>query len=92
MAGGEPAPTQSAPCEPRDAVPVGSRPVKLSRGQAAESVPVYDGAALSPGDRLAGPALVDASDTTIWIPQGMNAGMDAARTLIVEAPRGETGR
>jgi N-methylhydantoinase A len=71
-------------CEAR---PSGARPVSLKRGMAAEPVSVYDEDALKPGESLAGPALVDSPDTTIWIPEGMTARMDARRNLSVEAGR-----
>jgi N-methylhydantoinase A/oxoprolinase/acetone carboxylase beta subunit len=45
---------------------------------------VHDGAALRPGHALAGPALVDGSDTTMWIPGGVSAQVDAHGTLIME--------
>jgi N-methylhydantoinase A len=85
MGGGETDTAPAATPAPRQAAPAGSRPVKLDRGLVAEPVDVFDGARLSPGDRFAGPALVDASDTTIWVPRGMQAAMDANRTLIIEA-------
>ena len=71
--------------EGREAVPVGSRQVSLKRGMGSVAVSVYDEAALIPGDRISGPALVDSSDTTIWVPQGMTARVDAQRNLSVEA-------
>jgi hypothetical protein len=33
---------------------------------------------------LAGPALVDAPDTTIWVPAGMRATLDTLGTLVME--------
>jgi len=71
--------------EPRDAAPIGTRQVSLKRGMGAERVSVFDEAALAPGDRFAGPALVDSSDTTIWVPEGMTARVDSQRNLSVEA-------
>jgi N-methylhydantoinase A len=85
MAGDGTAAPEAGECEPRNATPVGSRAVNLRRGLGAEQVTVYDGAGLEPGDTFAGPALVDASDTTIWVPQAMTARMDAGRTLTIEA-------
>ena len=38
----------------------------------------------SPGQRFPGPALVDSSDTTIWVPRGMTARVDPNRTLVIE--------
>jgi N-methylhydantoinase A len=42
------------------------------------------GRTLRPGHTIAGPAIVDAADTTIWIPPGTTARMDAFRTLDME--------
>ena len=85
MAGDDAAAPQAAECKARMATPAGKRSVNLRRGLGAEEVTVYDGAGLEPGDTFAGPALVDASDTTIWVPQAMTAKMDASRTLTIEA-------
>jgi N-methylhydantoinase A len=77
--------TPAAVMKRRDAQPIGSRPVSLERNLPPTAVAMFDGAALVPGERLAGPALIDASDTTIWIPQGMTARMDEHRNLAIEA-------
>jgi len=77
--------TPEADVEAKQAAPVGTREVTLARGGPPEAVDVFDGPGLAAGDCFAGPALVDASDTTIWIPRGMEARMDSRRTLIVEA-------
>jgi N-methylhydantoinase A len=75
----------------------GRRAVRLERGERGErggtgesggtgttDVAVYDGPQLQPGHTPAGPALVDGTDTTIWIPAGATAQVDAHGTLIVE--------
>jgi N-methylhydantoinase A len=82
-------PTTTQTPAPRRVEAVGTRLVNLHRGAAAEPVAVHHGAALAPGDGFSGPALVDAPDTTIWIPAGMAARMDASRTLRVEAAPSE---
>lgn len=87
MAAEEGAAVPLADAAQRRAEPVGVRPVKLARGLPAEPVTVFDGAGLAPGDEFSGPALVDAPDTTIWVPEGMSARMDAHHTLIIEANR-----
>jgi N-methylhydantoinase A len=46
-------------------------------------VPVFDGAALRPGDRITGPALITRSDTTIWLPEGSKGEMDRFLNLVV---------
>jgi N-methylhydantoinase A len=67
------------------AAPVGSRHVRVERGAGGvRAVPAYDGPALVPGSGLEGPALVDGSDTTIWMPAGSRARVDAYGTLVME--------
>ena len=67
------------------AVPVGTRAVRLERGAGGRhEVAVHDGDALAPGHVVAGPALVDGSDTTVWIPAAAHATVDAFGTLSVE--------
>jgi N-methylhydantoinase A len=66
---------------------IGTRAVRLARGPAGDGVrdvPVLDGGALRPGHVLWGPALVDGSDTTVWIPEGLSAQVDPYGTLILE--------
>jgi len=77
------APDRQEPCGSK-AKPIGTRQVKLERGKDSESVAIYDGARLAPGNCLEGPGLIDASDTTIWVPKGMSARMEADRTLTIE--------
>ena len=67
------------------AVPVGTRKVRLDRGaDGIVEVDVYDGAGLSPGHELKGPALVDSMDTTVWVPEGSSARIDEHGTFIME--------
>jgi N-methylhydantoinase A len=67
------------------AAAVGGRAVRLARGaDGRREVPVLDGGELRPGHALEGPALVDGSDTTMWIPEGVSAQVDAHGTLIME--------
>ncbi len=66
----------------------GTRPVRVQRGPAGvHEVTVYSGADLRPGHRLSGPALVDGSDTTIWIPERTAAHVDGHGTLVMEVTR-----
>ena len=65
----------------------GSRPVRLDRAGPEAAVATFDAAALRPGQHLAGPALIDGPDTTIWLPAGMNARVEADRTVIIEVDR-----
>jgi N-methylhydantoinase A len=63
----------------------GHRSVRLERGvDGRHDIPVHDGAALRPGHMLSGPALIDASDTTIWLPAGMTGMVNAQGTLVME--------
>jgi N-methylhydantoinase A len=59
----------------------GHRPVHVAQREKPRSVPVIRSADLRPGQWLAGPALVDAPDTTIWVPEGYTATVDQLRTL-----------
>lgn len=58
------------------------RPVVLAGGLAA--VPFYQGERLQPGHRLAGPAIINQPDTTIFIGPGDRLRVDEFRNLIVE--------
>jgi N-methylhydantoinase A len=51
------------------------------------TIATYDVAALQPGQHVPGPGLIDGADTTIWIPAGMSARVDADRTLVIEVSR-----
>ena len=62
-----------------------TRSVRIERGEAGRrEVAVHDREALRAGHELAGPALVDAPDTTIWVPAGMRATLDTLGTLVME--------
>ncbi len=65
----------------RDARRAGTRAVRHS-GHALD-VAVYR-APLAPGDRLAGPALVDFPGNTIWVPPDARAFVDGWRNVVVE--------
>jgi len=47
------------------------------------SVAIFDMAALGGGDRIAGPAIIERSDTTILVPQGTSAEIDAERNVLL---------
>jgi len=68
------------------ATPAGQRLVHVDTAGVMEArpVPAFDGAALRPGHHVTGPALIDAPDTTIWIPDGSTARLDTHATLIIE--------
>jgi N-methylhydantoinase A len=69
------------PARPR---PAGRRAVRVDRGTGgAVTVDVYDAARLRPGHRVGGPALVDGTDTTVWVPPGAVLTVDRHVTLEV---------
>ena len=62
-----------------------TRMVRLERGEGGCcDIAVYDRESLVAGQTLTGPALVDAPDTTIWLPAGMHAILDHQGTLVME--------
>jgi N-methylhydantoinase A len=65
----------------------GTRAVRLTRGEARHAVTTHHGPELRPGHEIAGPALIDGVDTTIWIPANATARMDERSTLNVEVGR-----
>ena len=66
---GAPAGSDPAPGD-RTAEPVGHRPAYVDGTDGLTDVAVYDAAALQPGDRLDGPALVDGADSTTYVASG----------------------
>jgi N-methylhydantoinase A len=67
----------------------GSRPVRLERGPGGvHEIAVHESDALSPGRVIFGPALVDAPDTTVWIPPLATGRVDDHGTLVLEVETG----
>jgi N-methylhydantoinase A len=65
--------------------PVGQRAVWVDRGaDGREDVNVHRADDLHPGQTLRGPALVDGTDTTIWVPEATSLRVSSHGTLIVE--------
>lgn len=60
------------------------RAVRLSRDGERDQVKVIAPDALSYGRTVTGPALIDSSDTTIWIPPGARASVDQNHSLVLE--------
>jgi N-methylhydantoinase A len=56
------------------------------RGVGELDAPVHDGRSLDPGARIAGPALVERQDTTIWMPPGHTALVDSFRNVRMTLP------
>ena len=65
-------------------VPVSIRSVFLQRGDGPVDVDVFRRDTLSEGIVVQGPALVDAPDTTIWVPAGRKARLTPAGALVIE--------
>jgi N-methylhydantoinase A len=65
-------------------VPAATRDVAVERAEPPVPVGVHYGPDLGPGSRLAGPALVDGVDTTVWLPAGAQLLVDDNRTLVLE--------
>jgi N-methylhydantoinase A len=65
---------------------VGKRQIWVGTGAGVEKLQVDVIAAdlLRPGHMIEGPALLDGSDTTIWVPRGVRAVVDAHRTIDME--------
>jgi N-methylhydantoinase A len=70
---------------PRDAsaARLGERRVALLD----EAVPVYDGKQLESGMAIVGPALVDDTDTTIYLPPAAQLSIDGWRSYLFELPK-----
>ncbi len=64
------------------AAPTGRRARRGPDGEADE-VAVHRWSQLARGDQVGGPALVDGTDTTVWVPAGADAVVDERRALIM---------
>jgi N-methylhydantoinase A len=62
----------------------GRRPVWLPEAKDFVETPIYDREALKPGNRFAGPAIIEQMDTTTLVPPGMTARVDRWLNLILE--------
>ena len=62
----------------------GTRQILLSREAPAQAVKVVAWDDLSAGQSITGPALVDCSDTTLWLPVGCTATLDPLHNLVIE--------
>ena len=59
------------------------RRVHLPELREAREIVVYDDARVTPGSTLAGPAIVDADDTTIYLPSGCTAVRDEHLSYVI---------
>ncbi len=74
--------------DPVAATPVAERSLQMQRGpEGRQPVAAYDGTTLEPGHTVAGPAVIDGRDTTIWVPAGGCGTVDAYGTLVMEVHR-----
>ncbi|HEX9327940.1 MAG TPA: hydantoinase/oxoprolinase family protein, partial [Reyranella sp.] len=64
---------------------IGQRPVWLPEARDFVSTPIYSRDTLQPGNRFAGPAIIEQMDATTVVPPGMTARVDAYLNLILEA-------
>lgn len=81
---------RAAPVLPHEAEPYTERAVILP-GRGKTELPIYRAEALKPGARLSGPAVVEAEDTTIFLPEGHRAEVDGYQNLVVEILGGRGG-
>ncbi len=80
-----PMPARAAPATATPAAPVAQRRILLADGDTADA-PVFDFAALTPDQRVDGPAIVESDTTTVLLLPGDAARMDARGWLEVEVP------
>jgi len=66
-----------------EAEPTGSRAVRLERLGDPVQVPTFDLESLQAGDTVIGPALLDGSDTTVWVPPGSTGRVAADRSFLM---------
>ena len=75
------------------AEPAGRRRVRTMRAQRGwQNVATYDGPSLRPGHHLAGPALIDERDTTVWVPEGAAATVTRHGTIEIAVGAAEPAR
>lgn len=67
--------TASAPAKPEE-IERERRTVFLPAERRHEEIPVYDDALFTAGTQIEGPAIIDAADTTIYVPPGTKAERD----------------
>jgi N-methylhydantoinase A len=73
------------PCAKNAAIPTDPMQNRLVATEPPTPCPVFSRASLSPGTPLIGPALIDATDTTIWLPPGWTCEVAPDGTLLLTA-------
>ena len=58
-----------------------------TQGAAPQSAPVYERSALPAGMRLAGPALIEEASSTLLVPPGASATVQASGNIVIELPQ-----
>ncbi|MGE4219920.1 MAG: hydantoinase/oxoprolinase family protein [Alphaproteobacteria bacterium] len=71
--------------------PIGHRPALFAGWEAPRPVAVYRRDALTPGSRIAGPALVEEAESTAVLGPGGTAEADAHGNLVLTLPKQERG-
>ena len=66
-----------------DMLPYEERRVYMSDGT-WQSISTFRWSDLVPSGQIAGPALIDGSDTTVWLPDGTTAVVDGHKSLLME--------
>jgi N-methylhydantoinase A len=61
---------------PPDRIAVGSRVVFVPQSRDRQDVPIYADERFTAGSRISGPAIIDANDTTIFVPPATEAARD----------------
>jgi N-methylhydantoinase A len=84
------APMPHPPIEPHPLRPTpaaemskGNRSVYLPSDRGRDDVPIYDEARFTPGSQISGPALIEAVDTTIYLPPGARADRDEHKNVVI---------
>jgi N-methylhydantoinase A len=77
MNGGRPAPRDASEIE------MGRREIYLPDSKTRREVTVYDDGEFTVGSAIEGPAIVDATDTTIYVPAGTRAERDQFRNYVL---------
>lgn len=78
-------PLESLPSDPCDdaAMRKGTRPVYLPDRHERMEIPIYDETLFSVGSTVQGPAVIEAIDTTIYVPAGVTAERDELTNIVL---------
>jgi N-methylhydantoinase A len=80
----QPAPVTLAPESAPVPAPMAERRVLLTGARWRDGVPVFDGSRFGAGARVAGPAIVDEHDTTVFVPEGWECRRDEWLSCVLE--------